>query len=306
MPLNRLLPACLITFFLVLAAASLAPRPAQAVVLGCDATATPVDFGTVDVLPGGAFTTNMSLTVDCGIALLQANIYMCITFTPAYGMQGPPTVNWRLNDPANPSAAWSNTKAVVIPATLLNLRQTVTVTVSATMFAGQSATPPGTYTQTLTGSATWSTTNCTAGDLLNSGTDTLTVQARVVVEKSCNITASNLTFPTVTNLNSPVNGQSNLNVQCTKNTGYTIGLNGGTSNATDPTARFMKAGSDSVRYGLYQQSGGSTPWGNTAANWLSGTGTAAIQNIPVYGRVPVQPTPPPNTYQDTIIATVTY
>lgn len=305
MPLIRLFRAGLLALFLAAAGLFLMPRSAQAVVLSCTPSMTLVDFGTVDVLPGTALTTNASLTVTCNVSLLTPPIYMCITFQP-FSMPGSPPVAWTLNDPAIPSAAWSNTKPVVVPAILVNLQQSVTVNVPATIFAGQGGLPPGTYTQTVTGSATWSTTNCTAGDLLNSGVATLNVQARVVVQKSCNITASNLTFPTVTNLNSPVNGQSSLSVQCTKNTGYTIGLNGGTSNATDPTARFMKAGSDSVRYGLYQQPNGSTPWGNTAANWLGGTGTATTQTIPVYGRVPIQPTPPPNTYQDTIIATVTY
>ena len=43
-----------------------------------------------------------------------------------------------------------------------------------------------------------------------------------------------------------------------------------------------------------------------SAATLGGTGTAATQSIPVYGRVPAQATPPPGTYSDTVVATVTY
>ena len=63
---------------------------------------------------------------------------------------------------------------------------------------------------------------------------------------------------------------------------------------------------DSVIYGLYQNAARSVPWGTANASTLGGTGTAATQTIPVYGRVPGQVTPPPGTYSDTVVATVTY
>ncbi|RFB79441.1 Csu type fimbrial protein [Methylovirgula sp. 4M-Z18] len=305
MSMMRTLRLCLLSL-LAFAGMFLAPRPTHALTLACNVTVTQENFGTVDVLPGAAINTNASLTVDCGITALQANIYMCITF-PAYSMQGSGgSVAWQLDDPTTPSNVWSSTTPIVVPAVALSLDQKVTINLPATMFGGQSSVPSGTYTQSLTGSATWSTTSCTSHDILSSGTTTANVSAQVIVQKSCNISATNLNFGSVGDLTTVHTGQSSLSVQCTKSTGYTIGLNGGNSGATDPTARSMTAGSNSIRYGLYQQSGGSTPWGNTSSNWLSGTGTAATQTIPVYGVVPIQTTPPPNTYQDTIIATVTY
>ncbi len=47
--------------------------------------------------------------------------------------------------------------------------------------------------------------------------------------------------------------------------------------------------------------------GNTVGtNTVSGTGSGAAQNFTVFGRVPSQTTPPPATYSDTIVTTVTY
>jgi spore coat protein U-like protein len=37
---------------------------------------------------------------------------------------------------------------------------------------------------------------------------------------------------------------------------------------------------------------------------VTGTGSGAPQNLPLYGRVPRQPTPSPGDYKDTVTATV--
>jgi len=48
-------------------------------------------------------------------------------------------------------------------------------------------------------------------------------------------------------------------------------------------------------------------WGNTVyIDTVSATGNGAAQSYTVYGRIPAQTTPAPNTYTDTITITVTY
>ena len=60
-----------------------------------------------------------------------------------------------------------------------------------------------------------------------------------------------------------------------------------------------------VGFQLYQDAGHTTLWGNTqGTNTASGTGTGSAQSIVVYGQVPAQTTPKPDTYQTTITATV--
>ena len=51
--------------------------------------------------------------------------------------------------------------------------------------------------------------------------------------------------------------------------------------------------------------GRTTIWGNTqGTNTVAGTGTGAAQALTVYGQVPAQATPKPDTYQTTVTATV--
>jgi spore coat protein U-like protein len=96
-------------------------------------------------------------------------------------------------------------------------------------------------------------------------------------------------------------------VQCTNATPYTVGLNGGNSGAVDPTNRKMSKGSETIIYGLYQNSARTQPWGSTSgANTVGGTGTGSSQGLTVYGRVASQTTPSPGSYTDSVVVTVTY
>jgi len=48
-------------------------------------------------------------------------------------------------------------------------------------------------------------------------------------------------------------------------------------------------------------------WGTTiGTDTVAATGNGAGQNYTVYGRIQVQTTPAPGTYNDTIVATITY
>ena len=61
-------------------------------------------------------------------------------------------------------------------------------------------------------------------------------------------------------------------------------------------------------YQLYLDSQLKTAWGDGSAGttMVTGTGSGAAQIIPVYGVVPVQGTPAPGTYSDTITATISF
>ena len=68
------------------------------------------------------------------------------------------------------------------------------------------------------------------------------------------------------------------------------------------------SGANSVTYGLYKDAARSTGWGSSivSGETVSGTGTGSAQALTVYGRVPPQSTPPPGTYSDVVVVTVTY
>lgn len=281
--------------------------PAQAfgLPLVCGFSMSTVAFGSVDVLPGTAITSNGVLTVSClNVQAGSGSLYVCVAFPTPRAMQGPSaTLAWDLFGPPPATSSWSNITAIVIPMTSA-LTSGIAITIPANILAAQSNKPPGFYAQTLTATGNYGTSSCTDG--MFSGVP-FSFQANATVLKSCVVSATNLDFGSVGDLNAVVDGQSQISVQCTAGTGYTLGLDGGLSGATDPTARKMTAGTDTVVYGLYQNAGRTSGWGAASgSNTLGGTGTAATQTLPVYGRVPVQPTPLPATYSDTVVASVTY
>jgi spore coat protein U-like protein len=99
----------------------------------------------------------------------------------------------------------------------------------------------------------------------------------------------------------------NGDADCTNSTPYTIALDGGTTGATDPTQRKMSKASERITCGVYRDSNRTQPWGSTqGTNTASGTGSGASQNFTAFGRVPVQTSPSPGNYADTVVTTITY
>ena len=121
------------------------------------------------------------------------------------------------------------------------------------------------------------------------------------------VSASTLNFGSQGVLTANVDQTSTIAVQCTNTTPYNIGLNAGTSSGATVTTRKMVNGAATVSYSLFSDSGRTTNWGNTVGtDTVASTGTGASQNFTVFGRVPAQTTPAPNTYTDTITVTVTF
>jgi spore coat protein U-like protein len=288
-----------------------AHRPARAVgVLVCSFSVTNVMFGSVDVLPGAAFSANATLAINCnGAAILPTTVFVCVTFPTPRVMTGPSsaTLQYDILGPPPATTSWSNTTPIAIPTAgnIVSFTASTSLTISASLLANQQSAPPGTYTQTVNATISFSTTSCTSGLIVGSNSASFQVSATVV--KSCNVSANNLYFGTTGNLITAISGQTQISVQCSNGIGYSIGLNGGLSNATDPTQRRMTTGANAIAYGLYQDSAHASPWGSTTGtNVVGGTGTSLSQAIPVYGLVPSQTTPPPGTYSDTIVVSVTY
>ncbi len=291
----------------ILALSSLAGAPAQAQVvnLGCTVAVSTVAFGNVDVLPGAAVQTNATLSIGCtGVTVGSGSLYVCVAIPPRALQGTAATLAYDIYGPSPLTTSWSNTAQIAVPFAVLKLGQTYTLNVPATLAASQQSALAGAYAQTLASTATYGSTNCTTG--LLSGSTSFSFQATATILKSCNVSASNLNFGSVGDLNTAVTGQSALSLQCSRGTGYMVSLNGGLSGATDPTARTMTMGSQAITYGLYQDSAYSIPWGTSGSAALGGTGTAAMQTLPVYGQVRVQATPAVGTYSDTVIVSVTY
>ena len=104
-----------------------------------------------------------------------------------------------------------------------------------------------------------------------------------------------------------VSVNTTMNVTCTNTTPYNVGLNAGTGTGSTVAARVLSgtgANTSTVAFNLFQAAG-ATNWGNTqGTDTRSGTGTGSSQTLTVYGVVPAQSTPQPDTYKSTITATV--
>ena len=302
-------PLCRVLAILALMLAALpfaaAPAKAQAINLTCSVSISTVAFGSVDMLPGAAVQTNATLSVSClSVPVGSGNLQVCVAIPPRSLTGASTTLAYDIYGPSPLTASWSNTTAIPVPFATLKLGQAYTLNIPATLLGSQQTAPPGSYSQTLAATATYGSSTCTSGSL--TGSTSFSFQATATVLKSCNVSAGNLDFGGVGDLNALVDGQSTLSVQCSRGTGYTVALDGGLSGATSPTARTMTMSGKAVTYGLYQDGARATPWGTQANATLGGTGTAATQAIPVYGRVPIQPTPPIGTYSDTVVVSVTY
>lgn len=104
-----------------------------------------------------------------------------------------------------------------------------------------------------------------------------------------------------------ISATSAIKVTCTNTTPFNLGLNAGTGTGSSGTTRFMNgtgANAGTVKFNLLQAAGGA-PWGDTqGSNTMGGTGSGTEQTLTVYGEIPAQNTPAPDTYKSTITATV--
>lgn len=142
------------------------------------------------------------------------------------------------------------------------------------------------------------------------GTATATFNVSLILQANCSISATPLNFGTNGVLATALNQQTTVAVTCTNTTPYNVGLDAGTVAGSSVTSRLMAGTATgntgtTVGFQLYQDAGRTTVWGNTqGTNTVAGTGTGSAQSIAVYGQVPAQTTPKPDTYQTTVTATV--
>ena len=142
----------------------------------------------------------------------------------------------------------------------------------------------------------------------SNGTNTTTFDVTLKIIANCVISALPLDFgQTQGVLATAVNVNTTVNVTCTNTTLYNVGLTAGSGTGSTGTTRYMSGTGGNlgtVQFNLYQTAG-STLWGDTqGTNTVGGTGNGSSQPLTVYGNIPPQATPAPDTYKSTITATV--
>ena len=148
----------------------------------------------------------------------------------------------------------------------------------------------------------------TSAATYNNGTNTSSFDVTMTIVANCKVAAANLDFGQAQGvLATTVSINSNINVTCSNTTPYNIGLSAGSGVGSTGTTRYLSGtggNTSTVRFNLYQAAG-TTLWGDTqGTNTHGGVGNGSAQAMTVYGEVPAQTTPQPDTYKSTITATV--
>ncbi len=284
----------------------------------CTVSMTNIAFGTVNVLPGTAVSTTGTVTVSCSggggqqVACISIGCGSACDSTSRQMTSGSNTARYDLYTNSAHTTLWGSWQTGYDSAGVqvtVSKNSSASVTVYGQFLASQQTDAAGSYTATFAANPFITYVNksgnpaCPTGTLTASGS----ASATATVSSNCTVSSTSISFGTQGILNSNVDAQGTLSIQCTSALPYAVSLNGGLSGATDPTKRQMTFSGANIVYGLYQDAARSQPWGSTTGvNTVSGTGTGTTQSITVYGRVAAQTTPKAGTYSDTIIATVTY
>ncbi len=147
------------------------------------------------------------------------------------------------------------------------------------------------------------------GQSLAQTSTTADFTVQITIQAACQINSAGLlNFGNNGFITGNVDATSQIVVQCTSTTPYTLGLSAGAGTGATVANRLMTGPSGAtVSYSLYRDAGHTQLWGTTVGtDRQAGTGTGAAQSFTVYGRVPAQTTPVPGVYTDTVRATLTY
>jgi spore coat protein U-like protein len=132
-------------------------------------------------------------------------------------------------------------------------------------------------------------------------TATTPMNVSATITGSCTVSATALAFGSIVLTDANRDTTADLTVNCTSTVPYEITINGTTG------GRAMSFGISSLNYEVYTDAARTTGWANTSGpGTVTGTGSGANQTVTVYGRVPVQSTPPAGAYTDTRTVTVSY
>jgi spore coat protein U-like protein len=141
-------------------------------------------------------------------------------------------------------------------------------------------------------------------------TNTTTFMVTATVVANCTITPTGgVAFGSYTG--TAKTASTTLTINCTNTTPYSVGLNPGATSGATVTTRQMKgalpATTTTLSYGLTTDSAGAKNWTDIGgSNVATGTGTSSTQTINVYGQLAAGQAVAPDSYSDTITATISY
>ncbi len=292
----------------------------------CTVTPTsPINFGTVDVLLNAAVDITASVSVQC-TGLANQTVRVCLNMgDPNAGtvggvrraLSGANVLTYQFYSDAARTVKWSSWKdggvgvEVLVPLNAAGTSTPQVRTIYGRVFAGQQTAIPGTYTANFSGTLTHVRSRYTStGQLcpaMTQGTLSWPFSMSATVPAKCTLGTATLGFGSPAALATNIDASTNLAIACSNTLPYQIQLGTGGFATATPTTRRMSKATEFVTYALYRDAARTQAWGWTlGTNTFSGTGTGLSVSLPIYGRVPVQATPTPGIYTDTVVITVNY
>lgn len=124
-------------------------------------------------------------------------------------------------------------------------------------------------------------------------------KVKIEVLSTCTINATDIDFGSVNSGVAASDKTGTLNVTCTNQTPYSVGLSGSgkMTHDTDSTSN--------IAYGLFQTASDKNQWNNNT-NQYSGVGTGSVSAIPVVAKVSGTTNVRAGKYSDIVTASVTY
>ena len=296
----------------------------------CSATSTDIIFGNVDTLTANATLTTGTITVTCNVTLsVLGSRSLTVRLGPGSGgtsggtrlMRSPATqtsLGYQLFSDAARTQVFGGLGSVGGQGITLSGNNflsvigttVIPITIYGRIPGNQSGVAPGAYASTfqppLDIRIDWQICNV-LGALCSSGTIGAPFTVRAQVQPNCLVSATDLNFGNTGILSAAIDASSQIEVVCTTNSPYQIGLSGGLHATVALGRRMQGAPGNFVEYQLFRDASRTQSWGAAGSGLSqSGTGGGTGQVYPVFGRVPAQTTPPAGTYRDTVIVTVTY
>jgi spore coat protein U-like protein len=306
---------------------TVAAPPASA--QSCNFTISNLIFGSINLAANTPFTSTATYSASC-TGTANTTVRTCPNIdvgsggstsgNPRFLLNGATQLNFNLYQDGAYSSVWGSNLwgfagSYASPTIDVVLNGSGSGSASQTLFgqisAGQPTLPAGLYSSSFAGAQTsiayaYSTVGtCATIGISHATTAPFTVTATNAT--ICSVNASTLNFGATGVLRAALDATGSITVTCTNAAPYTVSLDGGLSGATNPTQRKLSQAAQTITYGLYLDASRTAPWGDSVGvNTAAGTGSGLAQTLTVYGRVPAQNTPPPATYSDTVVMTISY
>ena len=293
----------------------------RAFAIACTMTATSLNFGTVDVTSGSPIQSSGTLSLSCSGSPIST-IRMCVDMNGGSSYDatsrkmlgsGADTLRYQIYSNASYSVPWGSWSLAIFSGgytwdvACSSANCTATRAFYGQIPTGQAGTPSGSYSSSLGIYFTYNNNNSKTCPNSGVGNSTTTTTVLATVATTCSVVAADINFGSNGVLTSDIDATSSIQVTCNGGTNYQVSLSAGTAPGATTTTRKMTSGADFISYFLYRNSTRTANWGNNlGVDTVSGVGSGSAQALTIYGRVPTQTTPPPSSYSDAIVVTVSF